>query len=181
MNNKNIAGIIFLAFMGSACSFMSVERMIPEKSTITYPVTVALGKVTGSKKTMTLRYYLNDELYRETLFQSVKSSGIFRNTKKTGNARFVLNAKTIDQEYFPGAETFSFIFRIVAKYTLIDSQNNKVVYDRTLTAACKKTMSDEFGGPPRVRKATECAVKQNMQKLISTLGKNKELRALAGN
>jgi len=173
--------IMLLSFLSSACSFMSTERMLPGKSTVTLPVSVALGKVTGSTKSEPVRYYLNDELYRETVFQSVKSSGIFKNVKKNGNGQYILNAKTIDQEYFPGAETFSFIFRIVAKYTLTDAKSNAVVYEKTLTSACKKTISDEFGGPPRVRKATECAVKQNMQKLIKTLGNNKQLRSLPNN
>jgi len=173
-----LSAILFFSIFTVGCSFMSTERMLPGKSTVTIPVTVALGDVIGTTKSMPVRYYLDDKLYRETVYESVKTSGIFKQVKKNGKAPYILSAKSIDQEYFPGAETFSFIFRIVAKYTLTETKTNQVVFDKTLTSACKKTVSDEFGGPTRVRKATECAVKQNMQKLIKNLSSDKKLLSL---
>ena len=124
---------------------------------------ISLGNVQAEKGAGGAISPVTSENYKEALVLALRQAGWYSPDK----ARFVLDAHIlkIDQPAFG----FNFTVKTEAEYTLTEIKTGKVRYHDVLTLPCTVTFGDAFNAEVRLRKATACAVGENITHLLKVL------------
>lgn len=114
-----------------------------------------LGGATGN---------VTPEAYKEALISSVRQAGLYA---KNGKEKYAVDAylKQLDQPIFG----FNFTVKATADYTITNLKNDKIVYQQTLTLPCTVLFAEEFVADIRLRRATGCAIGENITHFLKTI------------
>jgi hypothetical protein len=156
----------------SACApVLSGPEMAPKSSlydSLSSPKSLAkniqIDNVTAEKGLGGMTAPVTADQYSEALTSSLRQAGWYSGS---GNSKYLLTAHLmeIDQPVIG----FSFTVTAKAQYTLSERKTGKVRYDDVLTLPCTVTMSEAFVADVRLRKATACAVGENITHFLKVL------------
>ena len=124
---------------------------------------IAIGSVVTEKNMGGAVAPVTSEQYKDAIVLALRQTGWYNTT----SPKLRLDAHLLDIEQpFMG---FSFTVKAKSQYTLTDSKTGKVWYRDTIIVPCTVTMSEAFEGAVRMRKATACAVAENITHFIKVL------------
>jgi len=170
---KNILIILFLSvFMLAGCS-TSVNNMIPvlnNKIFNHYNKTITIGPVISNTPHSFSDVNLDNKKFKEAVYFTLKKAHIFSKVIKKTKADYQLNIK-IKAQGLRRESCLTFSFALVVSYVLIDNKTGHEIWHDTIVSCCKKTVSDSLIGGTRMNMAIECAVKENLRKLVKELSK----------
>lgn len=104
--------------------------------------------------------------YKEALLSSLRQANLYA---KPEDAKYTLDSYLSDIEQ--PIIGFSFTVKTTAEYTLKSNSNGSVVYQDTLNLPCTTPFAEAWNADVRMRKATGCAVGENITHFLKTLSK----------
>jgi hypothetical protein len=107
---------------------------------------------------------ITSENYKQAIVSALRQAGWYNNGD---NARFHLEAHLVEVDQ--PMVGFSFTVKTRASYVLTENKTGKVFYNDTITMPCTVTMSEALVGEVRLRKATSCAVGENITHLLKVI------------
>ncbi len=122
-------------------------------------------KVEGGKETNPLwTPQINDEEFQKALIKSLRNSGLF---SKNAHYNLKVDIFKVEQPSYG----LDLIVTITAKYTLIESKNHNIIFDKIITTPYTATFSNAFLAVKRLELANEGAAKKNIQTFLVELSK----------
>lgn len=103
------------------------------------------------------------ENFQEALTFALRQTGWYAANK--GKYRLDAEITEIDQPAFG----LDFTVKVTARYKLTRTSDGRVVYDDILTLPCTVRFGEAFNAEIRLRKATGCAVGENITHLLKVL------------
>ena len=128
---------------------------------------LVVGAVNGGKETNPmLASSIDNESFREALYKSLQSSGLFPKTRLEGSSDYSLDTEIISQEVKSGINTSA---TILVRYELYKKNENKVVWSENIFSQHEALFEETFYGVKRAQLANEGVVKDNITQLILEL------------
>jgi hypothetical protein len=124
---------------------------------------VTLGNVAAEKGMGGSVAPVTSEQYKEALTLALRQAGWY--SPEAG--RYVLDARLFEVEQ--PLMGFNFTVTTKAEYTLKDKKTGRTKYNDILTLPCTVMFSEAFDGTIRLRKATACAVGENITHLLKVI------------
>lgn len=143
---------------------MSIEDIAVQKK---HPHSVEI-KVSGGQDTGALDSpQISNEAFADALAESIKTSKLFAEINRTGNADYLLHVTLLDldQPVF-GA---SMLVHMEAAWVLIDRGNNETIWKKAIKSKYTAGAFDAFGAVTRIRLATEGAARNNIRQGIDLI------------
>ena len=128
---------------------------------------ITLGKV-SSKEGLGGATPVTAPNYELALQSSLRQAGWY---SPSDSAKYTLNASLLElKQPFMG---FNMTVNSTAQYDLINTTTGKTAYSEQINIPCTKGIADAFDGAVRLRKATGCAVSENITHLLKVLSSKK--------
>ncbi len=125
---------------------------------------IDLAEVGGGKETNPLwKSEIGNEEFSEALRQSLALHTLL--SEKGGHYTLKASLLSVEQPFF-GA---SFTVKTNVQYTLVDTKNQKTIFDKIIHAEYTAQFSDSFYGAKRLQLANEGAVKENISNFVTYL------------
>lgn len=127
---------------------------------------LALETVQGGKKTNPMwTSQVDAKSFQQALTASLTNAAL--SSKDNDKARYLLTANLLRLEQ----PIFGFNFTVTShvNYKLLDTRNNKVLFEKTLVTPYTAKLTETFYGPERLKVANEGAIKENIKALVSSL------------
>jgi hypothetical protein len=157
-----------LALLGGCATPARPEQMAAQTAVPQAPAAllakVTLGEVTGGKATNPMMFAEvgNDQL-REALRLSLMQAGYLSPTPEAATITLTVGVVGIDKPTAGYTTTITTLIR----YVLTNKEGGKSTFDELVSGACTLHLSDEYYGPSRLKRAEECAVRNNITAFLS--------------
>jgi hypothetical protein len=161
-----------MLFMGCA-SPVTKDGIMPTSFNIVNrsPKVVVVTARGGEKTSLEKLSRADDELLQEVIIESIKKSGLFSMAIKSGTADYKLDAVmlVVIQPSIIGPYALKGRVRMLWKLTRV--QDGEPVFQDVIDTEHSTTIGEAFNGYTRLRKATEGAIRKNIQQAIERISK----------
>ena len=166
-------GVVALALCTGCASGAKPEAMIAQlnlpihKSSSDVFVFVMGGKATSAMTASQIA----DEDFAQALRQSIEQSGLFRQARTEGQAKYQLQAfiVQVNQPMFGASITVS----MEVNYTLARVEPKQVIWQKAVFSSYTAPWNDAFAAVTRLRHANEGAARQNIERAIQDMSQLK--------
>jgi len=163
-----LAAILYLSGCASGAK---VENMAYQGAQKNYSEelkqSVEVGDVTGGKETNPLwTSEISSDAFASAVKQSLSDQGLL---SENGRFKLTVNMLSVEQPFMG----FDLEVTTYVQYSLVDSQDNSVVFKETIIAPYTATMNDAFAAVKRLRLANEGAGQKNIEMLLEKLSELK--------
>ena len=126
---------------------------------------IDIEDISGGKGTNPLwTSQVSQDAFRQALEQSLQSAGLLTQGQN-GRYRLVANLDGLRQPLFGVSMTVS----SKVHYSLVDTRDNRTVYEKTIDTPYTAAFTDALTGVKRLRLANEGAIRKNIEALIGDL------------
>jgi hypothetical protein len=171
MTFSRIVIVVCLLFLSGCAAPLTGAEMMPKAqmydtlgSSKTLEKNISLGSILVDKNLGGPAAPVTSEQYNEALMGSLRMAGWY---SLPDSARFRLDAHMT--EIHQPLIGFNFTVTSKAEYTLTEKKTGKVRYNDVLTLPCTVMFSEAFNADLRMRKATACAVGENITHFLKVL------------
>ncbi|MDO8827591.1 hypothetical protein [Methylophaga sp.] len=160
-----------MLYLSGCASGAKVENMAYQGAQKNYSEalkqSVEVGDVTGGKETNPLwTSEISSEAFSSAVKQSLSDQGLL---SENGRYKLTVNMLSVEQPFMG----FDLEVTTYVQYSLVDSQDNSVVFKETIIAPYTATMNDAFAAVKRLRLANEGAGQKNIEMLLEKLSELK--------
>lgn len=160
-----------MLYLSGCASGAKVENMAYQGAQKNYSEelkqSVEVGDVTGGKETNPLwTSEISSEAFSSAVKQSLSDQGLL---SENGRYKLTVNMLSVEQPFMG----FDLEVTTYVQYSLVDSQDNSVVFKETIIAPYTATMNDAFAAVKRLRLANEGAGRKNIEMLLEKLSELK--------
>ena len=162
-------GFLSLLMYGCASgpTASSMIASVKTQSQVVADGSLVVGEVTGGKETNPMLVSsIDNESFREALYKSILSAGLFQETLLEGDEGYFLDTEIISQEVKSGINMSA---TILVRYELYKKNEHKPVWSENIFSQHEASFEETFYGVKRAQLANEGAVKDNITKLILML------------
>jgi hypothetical protein len=132
---------------------------------------LVIGEVTGGKETnpmiVSASYItVDNESFRQALYESLDYAGLFRKIHLEGKQDYRLEVEILGQEVKPGFDISSTVH---VRYVLYKEKENNIIWSKNIFSQHESLSGEAFSGEKRAKLAIEGAVRDNISQLIVEL------------
>lgn len=160
-----------MLYLSGCASGAKVENMAYQGAQKNYSAelkqSVEVGDVTGGKETNPLwTSEISSDAFSTAVKQSLSDQGLL---SENGRYKLTVNMLSVEQPFMG----FDLEVTTYVEYSLVDSEDNSVVFKETIIAPYTATMNDAFAAVKRLRLANEGAGQKNIEMLLEKLSELK--------
>lgn len=161
---------LMLLILNGCAKGPSVSAMVAQKSQtsdIQATGMLIVNPVVGGKETNPMLFpSIDNESFREAIYQSLLRQRLFQEIALTGPGDYSLHAEIISQEVKPGLDTAA---TLMVRYELFDGATDSMIWAENIFSQHEALFSEAFNGTTRAKLANEGVARKNIARLLEHL------------